>query len=70
MGNVYFDRATGETVVPNDETTWHRSGEWLKPSVRTVFEMVHDVVEPGAGPRTASVNEAIDRGARTTPRCS
>ena len=29
MGNVYFDRATGETVVPNDETTWHRSSEWL-----------------------------------------
>lgn len=63
MGNVYYDRASGETVVPNDETTWHRSGEWLKPSVRTVFEMVHDVVAPAAGPRTASVNEAIERGA-------
>ena len=63
MGNVYFDRATGETVVPNDETTWHRSSEWLKPSVRTVFEMVHDVVEPSGAPRTASVNEAIERGA-------
>lgn len=63
MGNVYFDRATGETVVPNDETTWHRSGEWLKSSVRTVFEMVNDIVEPAASPRTASVNEAIERGA-------
>ena len=63
MGNVYFDRATGETAVPNDETTWHRSGEWLKPSVRTVFEMVHDVVGPGVAPRTASINEAIERGA-------
>ena len=63
MGNVYYDRATGEQVVPNDETTWHRSGEWLRPAVRTVFEMVHDVVEPGGRPRTASVNEAIDRGA-------
>ena len=63
MGNVYFDRATGETVVPNDETTWHRSGEWLKSSVRTVFEMVNDVVEPAGSPRTASVNEAIERGA-------
>ena len=54
MGNVYFDRATGEQVVPNDETTWHRSGEWLRESVRTVFELV-----PGF---TACVDEAIDRG--------
>ncbi|MBK8757147.1 MAG: alkaline phosphatase family protein [Actinomycetales bacterium] len=55
LGNVYFDRATGQQVVPNDETTWHRSAEWLRPGVRTVFEMV-----PGF---TASVDEAIDRGA-------
>ena len=63
MGNVYYDRATGETVVPNDETTWHRSAEWLKPSVRTVFEMVGDLLPPSETARTASVNEAIDRGA-------
>lgn len=63
MGNVYYDRTTGEQVVPNDESTWHRSGEWLKPDVRTVFEMVADVVGPAATVRTASVNEAIDRGA-------
>ena len=25
-------------VVPNDETTWHRSAEWLRPGVATVFE--------------------------------
>ncbi|HRW18325.1 MAG TPA: alkaline phosphatase family protein [Dermatophilaceae bacterium] len=55
MGNVYFDRATGERVVPNDESTWHRSAEWLSDGVRTVFELVD-------GP-TASVDEAIDRGA-------
>ena len=55
LGNVYFDRATGQQVVPNDETTWHRSAEWLRPAARTVFEMV-----PGF---TASVDEAIDRGA-------
>ena len=54
MGNVYFDRATGEQVVPNDETTWHRSGEWLHDSVRTIFELV-----PGF---TACIDEAIDRG--------
>ncbi|WP_177180240.1 alkaline phosphatase family protein [Pedococcus cremeus] len=63
LGNVYFDRATGERVVPNDEATWHRSAEWLHPQARTVFEMVNDHVAPGSGPRTASVDEAIDRGA-------
>ncbi len=54
MNNVYYDRATGERVVPNDETTWHRSSEWLRPAVRTVFELVDGT--------TASINEAIDRG--------
>ncbi len=65
LGNVYFDRSSGERVVPNDATTWHRSSEWLRPTARTVFEMVGDHVAPiGVGlPRTASVNEAIDRGA-------
>ncbi|MFZ2503181.1 MAG: alkaline phosphatase family protein [Nocardioides sp.] len=62
MGNVYYDRSTGERVVPNDESTWHRSAEWLKPEARTVFEMVADHV-PAGGVRTASVDEAIDRGA-------
>jgi hypothetical protein len=63
LGNVFYDRATGERVVPNDSTTWHRSAEWLRPSVRTVFEMVNDIVPQRHSPRTASVNEAIDRGA-------
>lgn len=63
LGNVYFDRATGERVVPNDESTWHRSSEWLRPAARTVFEMVNDHVAPREAPRTASVDEAIDRGA-------
>ena len=63
LGNVYFDRPTGERVVPNDETTWHRSAEWLHGHARTVFEMVNDHVAPRATPRTASVDEAIDRGA-------
>ena len=31
--------------------------------MRTVFEMVNDHVPQGDSPRTASVNEAIDRGA-------
>ena len=63
LGNVFFDRESGERVVPNNASTWHRSAEWLRPAVRTVFEMVNGVV-PGAGPaRTACVDEAVDRGA-------
>jgi hypothetical protein len=62
LGNVFYDRATGERVVPNDASTWHRSGEWLRPGVRTVFEMV--AAHRGElGVPAASVNEAIDRGA-------
>ncbi|MEP7194743.1 MAG: alkaline phosphatase family protein [Actinomycetota bacterium] len=77
LGNVFFDRGTGEQVVANDSATWHRSAEWLRPGVRTVFEMVNSL-EPQGGstrgegsespernavPRTACVNEAVDRGA-------
>jgi len=63
LGNVFYDRATSERVVPNNNSTWHRSAEWLRPAVRTVFEMVNNVVPQGDSPRTASVNEAVDRGA-------
>lgn len=65
MGNVYFDRASSERVVPNDNSMWHRSSDWLHPEVRTVFELVGEHVLPhsGGAPRTASVDEAIDRGA-------
>jgi len=63
LGNVFFDRATGEQVVPNNSATWHRSAEWLRPAVRTVFEMVNGVVPQAGSPRTASVDEAVDRGA-------
>ena len=63
MGNVFYDRATGERVVPNNNSTWHRSAEWLRPAVRTVFEMVNDVVPQRDSPRTACVDEAVDRGA-------
>jgi phosphonoacetate hydrolase len=74
LGNVFYDRGTGEQVVANDSATWHRSAEWLRPGVRTVFEMVNSLVprgdepreDPATGaslPRTACVNEAVDRGA-------
>ena len=60
LGNVFFDRATGEQVVPNDATTWHRSATWLRPGTATVFEML-TTARPGSF--TACVNEAIERGA-------
>jgi hypothetical protein len=63
MGNVFYDREAGERVVANNAATWHRSSEWLRPAVRTVFEMVNDVLPQGDSPRTACVNEAIDHGA-------
>jgi len=68
LGNVFYDRATGERVVPNNASTWHRSAEWLRPAARTVFEMVNSLVPQrdslqGDSPRTACVNEAVDRGA-------
>ena len=73
LGNVFYDRGTGEQVVVNDSATWHRSAEWLRPGVRTVFEMVNSLVPQKDGrprdspqgdpPRTACVNEAVDRGA-------
>ena len=34
LGNVYYDRALQERVVPNDAETWHRSAEWLRPGAR------------------------------------
>jgi phosphonoacetate hydrolase len=68
MGNVFYDRGTGEQVVANNSATWHRSAEWLRPAVRTVFEMVNSSVPQRDSlhedsPRTACVNEAVDRGA-------
>ena len=36
--NAFYDRATGEQVVPNSAASWHRAMDWLRPGVRTVFE--------------------------------
>jgi hypothetical protein len=56
VGNVYYDVDTGEVVVANDATAWHRSAEWCRPGVQTVFEIVGRT-------GTACVNEPVDQGA-------
>jgi hypothetical protein len=59
VGNVYWDRAEGRQVVPNDPATWHRTHELYRDGVTTLFEAVA-AARPGA--RTASVNEMTERG--------
>ncbi len=63
IGNIFYDRARDERILANDETTWHRSAEWLRPGVLTVFEMLARA-QPTA--TSACLNEAIDRGATTS----
>jgi phosphonoacetate hydrolase len=55
VNNAYFDRELGEQVVPNSNANWHRSMDWLRPGVETVFQRV-----PGV---TACVNDPVDVGA-------
>ncbi len=55
--NAFYDRISGEQVVPNAPTSWHRAMDWLRPGVRTVFERLP------AGMRSACVNDPVDRGA-------
>ncbi len=60
IGNVFYDRADGAVVVPNDASTWHRSADWFRDGVLTVFEQVARR-RPSAV--TASIDEPVDRGA-------
>ena len=55
VNNAFYDRETGEQVVPNSGATWHRSMDWLRPGVRTIFERL-----PGS---SACVNDPVDVGA-------
>jgi hypothetical protein len=55
VNNAYFDRATGEQVIPNSSAMWHSSMSLLRPGITTVFERV-----PGF---TACVNDPVDVGA-------
>ena len=60
LGNRFYDRHAHRSVNTNDATTWHRTAEWLRPGVATVFELVRRA-HPAA--LTACVNEPVDRGA-------
>lgn len=55
VNNAFFDRETGQQVIPNSSATWHSSMDWLRPGVTTVFQRV-----PGT---TACVNDPVDVGA-------
>jgi hypothetical protein len=57
VNNAFYDRAVGEQVVPNSSANWHRSMDWLRPGVRTVFERLP------ADTRSACVNDPVDVGA-------
>jgi hypothetical protein len=60
LGNIFYDRALDRQIQANNESTWHRSADWLRPAVSTVFEMLARA-QPGV--TTACINEPIDRGA-------
>ena len=53
--NAFYDRDLGQQVIANSAATWHRSMDWLRPGVTTVFERV--------GGATACVNDPVDVGA-------
>ena len=55
--NAFFDRATGQQVVPNAPATWHAAMQWLRPGVTTVFERLP------ADAMSACVNDPVDVGA-------
>jgi hypothetical protein len=57
VNNAYYDRISGEQVVPNSSATWHHAMDFLRPGVRTVFERLP------AGARSACINEPVDTGA-------
>jgi phosphonoacetate hydrolase len=57
VNNAFYDRASGEQVVPNASASWHLATQWLRPGVRTVFERLPE------GVVSACVNEPVDSGA-------
>ena len=57
VNNAFYDRDLGEQVVPNSAVTWHRSMDWLRPGIRTVFERLPAPLV------SACVNDPVDRGA-------
>jgi predicted AlkP superfamily pyrophosphatase or phosphodiesterase len=63
LGNAYRERDERRTVVTNTGSAWHLAEGWMRPAAATVFDLVARA-DPQAS--TASVNEAVDRGATTS----
>ncbi len=57
VNNAFYDRESGEQVVPNSSDTWHRAMDWLRPGTTTVFQRLP------AGAVSACVNDPVDAGA-------
>ena len=57
LANEFVDRPTNQIVYANDETTWHRACDLLRPGVPTLWDVL------GGERSTACVNEPVDRGA-------
>ena len=55
--NAFYDRESGEQVVPNSSAGWAHAMQWLRPGVRTLWERLPE------GTTSACVNEPCDRGA-------
>ena len=53
---------------PTTQTTWHRSAEWLRPAVRTVFEMVNDHVDRARARRAPPASTRRSTAGPTTRR--
>ena len=60
VSNAYYDRTTGQQVLPNSTEWWHRATELLRPGTTTVFQRVA-AADPSA--LTACVDEPVDAGA-------
>lgn len=55
--NAFYDRSTGQQVVPNAPAHWQAAMQWLRPGVRTIFQRMP------AGAVSACVNDPVDQGA-------
>jgi len=60
LNNAWFDRATGEQIITNSQSTWPWCMQHLSPGTETIHEAI---ARTFPGSFTASCNEPCDRGA-------